>query len=294
MPLIYSDLPDWTDASSYPRNNKYSSSQWAWEFLRRTDGYRTDWCSFLGDVASKITEAPILNPYILEFKDQGGIAKAVQEALKDLSSPEKRGDLGLVDPKLCQWGLMRDIQTSSRHAAHKWFLADMLDPTTSLNSTVDFNIAGLQSESGSEREKRIDLDNFLRAYSSKNEDINMNGMMFNDPWLNMPFQLHLTIDMRFPIGVIKEKMLKEVARRYKEAKALKFKRIQIRNRSDKYLLYLRTLDAIQAGRTNDEIGSVLFPRQYPNDIAALRKQVSNTIKAAKKTKEKYWEIAHFE
>lgn len=293
MPLTYSDLPDWTNASSYPKSDEYSSSQWAWEFLRRTDDYRKDWNSFLGEIASKINEAPILNPYISDFKNKGGIAKAVQEAVKDLSSLEKGGALRSEDPELRQWNLMREIQTRSLYAAHKWLLADMLDPTTSLNSTVDFNISAVQSESGLERKGRIDLDRFLRTFNPKNKDINMDGLMSDDCYLNMPFQLHLTVDMRFPIGVIKEKMLKEVERRYKEAEALEYVRIQARNRNDKYPLYLRTLDAIQAGSAHDEIGGVLFHRQYTDDIAALRKQVSNTIKAAKKTKENYLEIAHF-
>lgn len=33
-------IPDWTDASAYPYGKKLSSTQWAWEFLRRNESYR--------------------------------------------------------------------------------------------------------------------------------------------------------------------------------------------------------------------------------------------------------------
>jgi hypothetical protein len=35
-------VPDWQDASSYPKRGDLALPAWRWEFLRRNHGYRTD------------------------------------------------------------------------------------------------------------------------------------------------------------------------------------------------------------------------------------------------------------
>lgn len=40
-----SAFPDWTDKSQYPEPEKFSLSQWAWEFLRRNPKYQFDFAT---------------------------------------------------------------------------------------------------------------------------------------------------------------------------------------------------------------------------------------------------------
>jgi hypothetical protein len=40
-------MPDWTDPKAYRFTADLSADQWAWEFLRRSPGYRSEWLAFI-------------------------------------------------------------------------------------------------------------------------------------------------------------------------------------------------------------------------------------------------------
>lgn len=304
MSTTYNDLPDWTDISVYPDTKAFSHSQWAWEFLRRTDDYRKDWNTFCGEIKSKLKVVSVLAPNIAQFENQGGVAKAVGAALKnlspmfslsdflELSDAEKEKRELFLQSNLQLYLALSDIKKASFYSACKWQLADMLDPTHSFDTNIEFNISVVKGETGQEREQRTTFERFALSTLPEMQGIKLDNLVMDDTWLNESFFLHLTIDMRTPIGIVKQHVLAELERRYREIESADYVRIDIRDRSDKYLLYLRTLDAIKDGAENDDIGEVLFSGQYAGDLAARRKQVSNTIKAAKKAQENYWQIAH--
>lgn len=294
--------PDWMELSSYPDTKKYMPSQWAWEFLRRTDEYKADWTAFLLQVNELVGAAPLLQRYIEEFKACGGVAIAVENLLAscfapftnlDISDDEKKQRVKFFEEHHSQYRALLKIQSTSLYAASKWHLLNMLDPHFPLKSKVEFNTPCVSSETGSEREIRTAGERFLRE--SKSTLLNSPQLQAADEyWENQPFQLHMTIDMRIPIGVLKAHVLAELERRHTDAKKLNFKRIDTRLRADKYLLYLRILDAIDTDATKDEIGAVLFRGQFSDDQMAMRKQVNNAIKSAKEAKENYWQIAHLD
>lgn len=302
--MSYSDLPDWTNANAYSNTKDFSHSQWAWEFLRRTNDYRKDWSTFCCEIESKLKDVSVLAPDIVQFESQGGIAKAVSAALKkfspmvslsdflELSNAEKEKRNHFWEANLQLYLALDDIKKISFYSACKWRLVDMLDPTHSIDTNVEFNISVVKGETGREREQRTAFERFALSKLPEMQGSKLDNLAMDDTWLNEPFLLHLTVDMRTPIGVVKQHVLAELDRRYNEIESADFMRIDIRDRSDKYLLYLRTLDALRNDVSKDDIGNTLFARQYSDDIAAMRKQVSNTVAAAKKAQENYWQIAH--
>jgi hypothetical protein len=283
--------PDWSNEKAYSFTKDYSPSQWAWEFLRRQPEYQNSWTVFIESTMDDVDKTPFLKDYISRFSKNGGLVVAVQSALnsfKHTYSNSSDNDL------ICQYFRMQEIRKKSIYAANQWQLVDMLDPTYSLDSNVTFNTPLVRSESGAERTERLKLDRAILALLPKNESHDISGLIFDDPFLCEPYNLQLTVDMRIPIGVVKKQILKEIERQYTEAENLDFMRVGAVYRDDQYIKYLRTLDALYVGKNNDEIGDKLFPRQYSDDVAALRKQVSNTITQAKTTSENYWKIAHLE
>jgi hypothetical protein len=276
---------NWKDLSTYPNTEKYLTSQWAWEFLRRREDYQKDWLEFYDSVKEMVDQTPLLEPYINQSELIGGIGVAANLALNDLQSTNEKLDfLNKVDPQLKQFECIREINKKSSYQAYGWMLQQMLNPSKSINDKVSFAVSPVTSELGTERKRRLDFD---RLFSN---DVLSDGLMFDFDYLNEPFQCHLVVDLRFPIGAIKENVLKEIDCRFSEVKNENFKRVNTRVRENKYLTYLRILDAKNNNASNDEIGNILFPRQFQDDIEALRKQVHNTITAAKNAQENYFEI----
>ncbi len=285
------DSPDWKDAKTYSFTKEFDLSQWAWEFLRRIEAYKESWNEFELSIQDRINCAPELKLYIEKYAALGGVVVAVKELKEDMFSPSSSLRNKYSDDELLQiFDKLRSILKESLYEAHRWGLEHMLDPNYSLMSKVKFNVEPVFSETGTERKNRRNTNDFLRGLSARvGQPINFE----NDEWLNQPFQLHMRLDMRIPIGVIKKHLKKELERQYENAKNIEYSRVEIRERSAMYLLYLRTLDALHEGKKADEIAAVLFNKgQYGGDVAALRKQMSNTIKQARETRDKYLEIAH--
>lgn len=238
-----------------------------------------------------VEKTPFLKDYLSRFPKNGGLAIAVQVALKDFK--DTYSDCSSND-LITQYFQMQEIRKKSLYAAHEWTLVDMLDPTYSLDSDIEFNTPKVTSESGTERTERLKLDRLIDSLFPKFGTHDLSAYSVDNPFLGEPFNLQMNLDMRVPIGVVKKQILKEVERQYKEAESLDFMRINAVYRDDHYVKYLRTLDALHAGKSNVEIGNGIFPRQYVGDAAALRKQVSNTISQATNTSKSYWQIAHLE
>lgn len=283
------DWPDWRDKDAYSYIKNYSPQQWAWEFLRRNSEYQSSWNDFIESTKNIVDSTPFLKSYLAQFSKSGGLAIAAKAAKNNMSSAWPDGD----NDDLClQYFQINEIIEKSLYASHKWLLVDMLNPAHSLDANIFFNTPKVKSESGTERTDRLKTNRALISLLPKIEPHDISGLIFDDYLLSEPYILQITLDMRIPIGDIKKQVLREIERQYEEAKKLDFVRIDIRDRGDKYLLYLRTLDALRNGMSKDDIGKNLFARQYSDDIAAMRKQVSNTIAAAKKAQENYWQIAH--
>lgn len=295
MPLTYSDLPNWRNRNEYPQEKDFCPSQWAWEFLRRNEDYRKAWCEFESAAFQVLEKLPGLEMYRQDARSLGGIAVAVKNAFDD-GFREGIGNLMRrtgIDAQ--QWSLMRQVQELSILTAHPWMLADMLDPCMSFHEKVPFRVETVISQTGSERKTEAAFHRWLTEILSETERLpDTRPFSIDNEWTHNPFQLHLSIDMRVPIGVVKKQLCEEIERRYKEAENLDFMRIKKRTRADKYTNYLRVLDALRLNENADEIGSVIFPGQYADDIPALRKQVDQTIDAAKKEQENYWLIAHLD
>lgn len=285
------ERPDWSNEKAFSFAKDYSPSQWAWEFLRRQSGYQNSWNAFIESTMTEVDDTPFLKNYISRFSKNGGLAIAVREALKDFKATyaDSSND-GLIE----QYFRMREIRKKSLYAAHEWMLVDMLDPTDSLNANIEFNTPTVASESGTERTERLKLDRLIVSLLPKIEPHDISGLIFDDPCLGEPYNLQINLDMRIPIGIVKKQVLREIERQYSEAESLDFMRISAVFRDDKYAKYLRTLDALHDGKNEVEIGAGIFPRQYIDDFAALRKQVSNTISQANDASKNYWQIAHLE
>ncbi len=294
----FDDLPDWRSKSAYPDTQNFSPSQWAWEFLRRTEDYRRGWIEYYTEIENRLQNIPYLVPYISKYEHHGGIAKAIRSACTDLrnqimptglwemTDTERTKIKSFSETHAQQYWVLDEIERKSMYRAFEWHLRDMLDPTKSCMSRVEFNFSPVSSETGTERGQRQNVERLLLPKKTVDD-----GSKSENTWLNMPFQLHMLVDMRTPIGVLKEYLMGEVEKRYKEVESLDFERIEKRLREVNYLRYLRVLDAIKAGAATDEIGFVLYEGQYAGDIAALRKQVRNTIEQAQEAQEDYWRIA---
>lgn len=291
MSITQIERPDWSREKAYSFTKNYRPSQWAWEFLRRQSKYQDSWKEFIKSTMTDVEKTPFLKDYLARYSKNGGLAIAVQTALKDFKDTYADSSSNEL---IAQYFQMQEIRKKSLYAAHEWMLVDMLDPSYSLDSNIEFNTPKVASESGTERTERLKLDRLILSLLPKIPPHDISGLIFDDCGLSEPYSLQLTLDMRIPIGVAKKQILKELERQYKEAKNLNFMRIGAVYRDDQYVKYLRTLDALQAGKSNDEIGNGLFPRQYVDDVAALRKQVSNTINQAKNTSANYWQLAHLE
>jgi len=285
------ERPDWRNGKAYSCTKKYNPPQWAWEFLRRQSEYQDSWEALVKSIEEDVDLAPYLKNYLSRVSKTGGVAVAVQEALKGFKANfDHHGSESLIQ----QYFRMMEIRKKSLYAAHEWMLEDMLDPTHSLGATICFRTPTVMSESGTERSNRLKIDRLLVSLIPKIEAHDISGLIFDNPCLEEPYNLQINVDMRIPIGIIKKQVLKEIERQYQEAKSLDFMRIETVYRDDHYAKYLRTLDALHEGASKDEIGTGLFPRQYADDIAALRKQVSNTIDQAQNTSKNYWQIAHLD
>ncbi len=84
------------------------------------------------------------------------------------------------------------------------------------------------------------------------------------------FDMSLTLESQFERALEAAKLLQE---RRKQQGVLRFKNTKVR--TDKYIMYLRILDADDAGASSDKIGEALFPlirNEYPEyrRTAALR------------------------
>lgn len=292
MTISYDDLPDWRDASAYPKEAKFSPSQWAWEFLRRREDYRTDWQEFHDEIMAKAPEWPLFADRIANAAQFGGVPNALADAAAIAPSAPKMWQTAAA---VSQLFAVKEVNRQGFYKAHKWFLPALLDPRMVFNNPIAFKVNAVQSETGTERKERIDLDNSLAGiFSEPHLSDDTSDFSSTNPWTHEPFQLHLTVDMRVPIGVVKRRILEEIDRGYAQAKQFDFMRIGNRKRADKYPIYLRALDAVRAGASVDEIGDVLYRGQFDGDINAMRKQVTKAIQAGKDAQEDYWQLAHLE
>jgi Proteobacterial transcriptional regulator-like domain len=62
--------PDWKSRDNYPDPQNTSSSQWAWEFLRRNPEYQLLWEKLIKPIYKSPRSANRLRPPILEFERQ--------------------------------------------------------------------------------------------------------------------------------------------------------------------------------------------------------------------------------
>ncbi|WP_150621151.1 transcriptional regulator domain-containing protein [Pandoraea horticolens] len=79
-------LPDWTDESAYPdpADNTFTLSEWAWQFLRRNEGYQADWIEYVRSLDALANRVPSLTDVCRLETDPAFRRSAAGQAFRQL------------------------------------------------------------------------------------------------------------------------------------------------------------------------------------------------------------------
>lgn len=278
--------PDWRDESNYPDPQETPSLLfWAWEFLRRNEGYQRAWGHYADRLQTMAQRLPQLHAYVERIVT--GIFPEVQsdsewmqeESLFSLAASQPEwfhfSPPALPGETMDEWAVrcssqgavFRDLRA---FLGEKWGLHEIAHPARSYSmgpaKEVRFLNSGGALTWGGRSDKGLPKD--------------------GDP--NHPFTGHLfspRFDLRLPEAVLRAQFAQILAIRRKRIDASNFS--PYRGRPEKSLPnfrnYLRTLDALAANVTLPAIAeTILSHYSSPTDA---RKTVENWKKKAIKMRD---------
>jgi Family of unknown function (DUF6499)/Uncharacterized conserved protein (DUF2285) len=234
-------VPDWRARAEYKKLKSLTMRQWAWEFLRRNHDYRTFWretiapvCDDSGAIDDGKLQAA-LNSY--DGKDWEELCARMKrqhgcdwEPFVQTQSPETWGLLSAADPRKSDgWRL---IQTFTGDPLHWRDAPELVSPW----AEPIFGTDVLRASPGAGK----------HTVTLAPEEM---AIVFD---LSRPLDGQLTAARRA--------MIERAAR-------LGLKQSAPRRRTDKYPLYLRLLDAVDAGIAAGRIAKELFSdksNEYPD------------------------------
>ena len=246
--------PDWRDATQYPRPGAVSLVQFAWEFLRRNSAYGDAWCQYL-ETFRRLSHAAGDDIELSgAIRARAGTQAAWQEWCKWRSSEAVNATLIKVfdvPGYLVSVGNGRRVPLPA-HFGAPWGLREIQDPS------ID--------EPG--------LLRFTRVAAAGCAEINpRGGGLYNaaageQEQFERGRYLFLQIDLSLPLKSIDDIVSRTIrlTRAYR-ARRGDFDTVEQRPRPDKYVEYLRILDAVSSGVSPDDIGACLWPKaanSYPH------------------------------
>lgn len=255
-------LPNWRNKSEYPDPKQMNNSRWAWEFLRRNKEYQQDYERFQVYLQYHEDKAPhtpldvyaVCDPPALENETEDKYTKRMAEA----------DQYWKITPL--------PVALAEKHGLYHRAPHALIDPRKDDPARLLFSTESSPSLLGSPGGVFM----WLREYAAKRAPVSE---------VVVKFDLELPIDVQ----IEKAKILLE----WKQGDLDKDGLIQPkkpRNRKEKYVNYLRLLDAEVCGVEVREMAEVIFPHiENSHSIGYLGdKTARNQLQAAKKMRDSYY------
>ncbi len=273
--------PDWKNESDYPNPKTTSMGRWAWEFLRRNPKYRSDYQKYqnLPPYLKEFNSGHVVLPEGVDHKIDGDIFVPLFRGEKPKPNETFREYLARVPSA--------SIGLPIGRISEKWNVGltdgDHLEAPNPDDPDAQVHF-GSDAWPGMHA-SGIDI-------SEGGGDSGLQRLNLPEPYLEWsvpepfsPQEIIVCFDTALPLGF----QLKRAERNLRAIQKELRKRglIQpVEKRTQNYPLYLRILDAIDAGTKESEIGKVFFGRvsnEYP-DLPRNR-AVRDALLAAKKLRD---------
>lgn len=284
--------PDWRDASAYADPNKETRLPfWAWEFLRRNEGYQKTWLEYAQGLRAMAQRLPQLSAYVDRaviargLKDTSKTDPELDESLCSLatqqaeclhaSPPRQPGeDITEWAARVSGEGQPAQLRPMEIFLAEKWGLKEIINPAE------DYSAHSFQ---------RVQFVNDGRTLTqSVPGAASASGRKWpgaGDP--NHPLTGNLVsicFDLRLPEATLRAQF--DAVLRMREKRIAKGNFFPYKGRPEKSLPffrhYIRTLDGLADGASLAEIAAQILPHQ---DSEGARKTVGNWKTKAQKIRD---------
>ena len=280
-------MDNWLDETLYPdtQKGKVSLDVWAWEFVRRNASFRSDFETLIRPVWQELCAAADANGYYDERKHEAAI-----EAW--LAMPKRAIKISLADDEHTGT-IVRSLAPkdfSSLEIWKRWSIA---------TNEANVPLVG-RPESRSEFSERIKayiaptkFKGINRVFIFCHSGLASNNLIIplekseinNIAWV----KLDLTRAIESQIDAIAI-WAREIQYKLVSSNSIPMHRVK-KPRTDRFSMYLRILDATDAGIAFKELANVFFPKtsnRYPDLLG--NKKVENALTAARKLRDRDWRI----